>query len=33
MIHASNSLVRWCEILERYAGTFQFRAELRVSFF
>jgi hypothetical protein len=33
MIHASNSLVRWREILERSAGTFQCRAELRVSFF
>jgi hypothetical protein len=29
MIHASNSLVRWREILERSAGTFQCRAELK----
>ena len=33
MIHASNRLVRWREILERSAGAFQCRAELRVSFF
>jgi hypothetical protein len=33
MIHASNSVVRWREILERSAGVFNVVQNLRLSFF